>query len=98
MSGCPASCRIINAATHTREVSSAGGEAASSKEETRKGRCGRLRPGAEAGAVPDAAAPVAGAAGEVGQERAKHKKKQESEPFFLLERKKIKSARVQIDQ
>jgi hypothetical protein len=32
-SGCPASCRPTNAATHTREASSAGGEAANSKEE-----------------------------------------------------------------
>jgi hypothetical protein len=77
-SGCPASCRTINAATHTREVSSAGGEAASSKEEARKGRRGRPRPGAEAGAGPEAADPAAGAAGaagEVEQDSAKHEKK-----------------------
>ncbi len=74
-SGCPASCRTINAATHTREVSSAGGEAASSKGEARKGRPGRPHPGAEAGAGPEAADPTAGAACEVEQESAKHEKK-----------------------
>jgi hypothetical protein len=82
-------------ATHTREVSSAGGEAASSKEEARKGRCGRPRPGAEAGKGPEAAYPAAGAAGEVGQESAKHEKIRK---LPVLERKKIKIVREQIDQ
>ncbi len=54
----------INAAAHTREVSSAGGVAASSKGEARKGRPGRPRPGAAAGAGPEAADPAAGAAGD----------------------------------
>ncbi len=57
-----------------REVSSAGGEAASSREEARKGRCGWPRPGAEAGASPEAADP---AAGEVGRESVKHEGKKE---------------------
>ncbi len=57
-------CRTVNAATHTREVSSAGGEAASSKGEARKGRSGRPHPGAAAGADPEAADPAAGAAGD----------------------------------
>jgi hypothetical protein len=41
-------------------------KAVSSKEEARKGRCGRPRPGAEAGAGPEAADRAAGAAGKVG--------------------------------
>ena len=53
-----------NAATHTRKVSSAGGKAASSKGEARKGRSGRPHPGAAAGADPEAADPAAGAAGD----------------------------------
>ncbi len=51
------------------------------------GRVRNIYTGAEAGAGPEAAAPAAGAAGEVGQERAKHKKKQESEPFFSFGKK-----------
>jgi hypothetical protein len=92
-SGCPDSYQTINASTHTREVSSAGGEAASSKGEARNRRPGWPRPGAEAGAGPEAADPAAGAAGEVEQESAKHKLKKVNH----LENEKIKSARVQAD-
>jgi hypothetical protein len=68
-----------NAATHTREVSSAGGEAASSKGEARKGRPGRPHPGAAAGAGPVAADPAAGAAGESRTEECETQIR-ESEP------------------
>ncbi len=72
-------------------VSSAGGEAASSKEEARKGRCERPRPGAEAGAGPEAADPAAGAAGEVGQERVKHTKIKKVNHFLFWKERKLKA-------
>jgi hypothetical protein len=67
-SGCPASCRPISTPTCTREASSAGDEAATSREEASKDRRGRPRPGAETRAGPEAADPAAVADGEASQD------------------------------
>jgi hypothetical protein len=83
----------FNAATHTREVSSTGGEAASSTREARKGRPGRPHPGAAAGADHEAADPAAGAVGESNSNGGKAKTRKWT-IFDFLKIEKNKSARV----
>ncbi len=74
LSGYPASCQPISAATRTREASRVGDEAATRREEASKDSRGRPRLGAETGAGPEAADRAAGAAGEASQDSVYTKK------------------------